>query len=131
MNATIRTLQQMNPDSSADRFLDAWKRGVKLAGQYLFTCARGYDPAPSVDAATSKWQLIPNMQAVEGYARMPVSDGERMFLLEMVSFYNDDDAAELKRKLRLRRSTVGTLAIRLDQDRRNVLADLLANYGGW
>lgn len=121
-----RLIEMQMPDEGGAVFLAAWKRGVRLAGPELFHC-----DAPSIDEATHKEQLRPRWDKVEVYIRGGCSRWERIFLIEMCSFYNDDWMREQKRLLRLPRLSFGTAAIGLDQDRRQVLADLLANYRGW
>lgn len=113
-------------DDGEDRFLHAWKRGVKLAGVELFYCN-----AESIDAATDKEQLRPQWEPVQSYIRQPISPGERLFVIELCSFYNCDWMHQLKKELRLKRGSFGQAAARLDAERLAVLADLLVSYRGW
>ena len=118
-------LQMQLPDGAEALFLDAWKRGVKLAGEAWFEVT-----VASVDAATHVNQLRPDWE------RMPVAMrtgtwAERQFIACLFSFYNDDRVDEIQRAQRARRYPFGRLAIRIDSDRRAVLADLLDSYRGW
>lgn len=115
------------PDLGEERFLDAWKRGVKIAGPGLFECG-----AESIDAATHKNQLCPRWEVVEEYLRSTsMSHWTRLFMIEMCSFYNSDWMQKHKSKMRMGRSSVGACAQGMDMERREVLADLLVNYRGW
>lgn len=119
-------MQMSLADDGEDRFLHAWKRGVKLAGEKLFHC-----DAESIDAAVDKEQLRPHWERVEAYIRQAISPGERLFVMELCSFYNSDWMQEWKKKLRISRGSIGLAAIRLGEERRGVLADLLVSYRGW
>lgn len=119
-----RTLLEMQiPDDGLDRFLAAWKRGVRLAGPDLF---HG-DP----DSATDKEQLRPRWNLIEAELRSGISHGERLFLMEMCSFYNNDWMQKHKSAMRMPRGSLGKCAIKLDLERLQVLADLLVSYRGW
>lgn len=41
-------------------FLEAWKKGVKLAGTEFFNIK-----SDTIDAATDKWQLAPNLEFIQ------------------------------------------------------------------
>ena len=52
-----------------------------------------------------------------------------MFLASLVSFYNSDPGGELLRSLGA--NGLSGIAARLDESRRQVIADLLLAYPGW
>jgi hypothetical protein len=64
------------------RFLAAWKRGVRLAGERCFDIT-----AASVDRATDKDQLRPSWDYVEVHL-LDRSRGEAAFLAALCSFFN-------------------------------------------
>ena len=113
----------MNDES---RFLDAWIRGVKLASPALF--GDGGDP----DLARTKWDLRPNLELVDD-AIGNMSGGEAMFLAAMYCFFNDTDGVPmLQRACGVRRPVaIGTIAARIDDERRGIIADLFMSYRGW
>lgn len=119
-------MQLQLSDDAEERFLAAWKRGIKLAGRDLF-----HIQAADLASADRKEQLPPNWEAVEAYIRGACSDAERLFLMEMCSFYNNEWMEDQKAALKLHRSSFCRAAYQLDQDRINVLADLLTAYRGW
>jgi hypothetical protein len=101
-------------------FVDAWQRGVILAGPRFF----GTGGKPGL--ARSKWDLEPNYDMVER-AMGVLSSGEAVFLAAMYSFYNARGAQQL-----LGRPLVpGEIAATLDEPRRRVIADLIVSYTGW
>ncbi len=112
-------------DDGEDRFLHAWKRGVKFM-PHLFHC-----DAETIDAATDKNQLRPDWDAVETFLQSRPEPWARKLVMALCSFYNDDWMHDWAKKLRLPRSSPGDLAIRLDTDHREVIADLLVSYRGW
>jgi hypothetical protein len=111
-------------------FLTAWKRAVKLsAGPSFFTCEQGYEPAASVEAATSKWQMIPDWEACKkgmGY----LSAGEALFLAAMVAFYNDELGEECARRAG-ESLNPRILATRLDEPHAQAITHLMLTYRGW
>ena len=108
------------------RFLDAWIRGVKLAGPALF--GDGGDP----ELARTKWDLRPNLEMVDN-AIGNMSGGEAVFLAAMYCFFSDTDGAPmLQRAYGVRRPVaIGTIAARIDDERRGIIADLFMSYRGW
>jgi hypothetical protein len=119
-------MQLQLSDNAEERFLAAWKRGIKLAGRDLF-----HIKAVDLASADSKEKLPPNWEAVEAYIRGACSDAERLFLMEMCSFYNNEWMEEQKAAIELPRSSFCRAAYSLDEERGNVLADLLTAYRGW
>ncbi len=118
-------LQVANADDGADRFLQAWKRGVKFM-PHLFHC-----DAETIDAATEKNQLRPDWDAVETFLQSHPEPWQRNLVMALCSFFNDEWMHDWAKKLRLPRSSPGALAIRLDMEHREVIADLLVSYRGW
>lgn len=117
--------QELEHFSSAPaRFLDAWKRGARLAGPQFFGTRRSH---ADLCEAQSKWDLRPQMDLIER-AIGTMSSGEKVFLAALTSFYNAQDGGEL-----LKRVHVQGLADfgGLDLERRDVIATLILNYTGW
>lgn len=117
-------MQQMEFFRTAPtRFLAAWKRGCLISPQYF-----GDGTRESIEAATDKWQLAPNVEAINKAVRFK-SPGEAIFLAAMVDFYNDVRSREIQNAAG-QSDGVGNL-LRMDWERRQVIADLLVNYAGW
>ena len=110
--------------SAPARFLEAWKRGVRLAGPQFFGMG---GPRADLDHAESKWDLRPKMDLIDRAIGV-MSSGEKVFLAALTSFYNAEDGGEL-----LKRVHVQGLADfgGLDLERRAVIAELILNYTGW
>jgi hypothetical protein len=106
-----------------DAFLEAWKRGVTIAGPQWF----GDGTRDGVQRATRKWDLSPRCYAINDNFGV-LSGGERMFLAAMVSIYSGADGGNLLRRCGFE----GLCDLGgLDLQRRQVIADLLLNYSGW
>ena len=117
--------QELEHFSSAPaRFLEAWKRGVRLAGPQFFGTGSSH---AALDQAESKWDLCPKMDLIDRAIGV-MSSGEKVFLAALTSFYNAEDGGEL-----LKRVHVQGLADfgGLDLERRAVIAALILNYTGW
>lgn len=117
--------QELEHLSSAPaRFLEAWKRGVRLAGPQYFGMG---SPHADLGEAQSKWDLCPKMDLIDRAIGV-MSSGEKVFLAALTSFYNAEDGGEL-----LKRVHVQGLADfgGLDLERRAVIAALIVNYTGW
>jgi hypothetical protein len=117
--------QELEHFSSASaRFLEAWKRGVRLAGPQFFGTRSTH---ADLDHAESKWDLCPKMALIDRAIGV-MSSGEKVFLAALTSFYNAEDGGEL-----LKRAHVQGLADLggLDLERRAVIAALILNYTGW
>lgn len=113
------------PDSAAlsapsDAFMTAWKRGVILAGPYLFARSSP-DAGPN-----SRRDLRPNVSLIHR-AIGPKSPAERFFLAALVSCYDPEEGGLL-----LKRSGFHGCADfgRLDLARRTVLAALVLHIKG-
>lgn len=115
--------EQRHFAAAPDAFLQAWKRGVQLAGPQWF----GDGTPEGLSLARDKWDLCPDVPRISKAVGV-LSGGERMFLAAMVSFYNERKGGAL-----LKRCGFHGLADfgGLDLQRRKVLADLVLNYGGW
>lgn len=105
------------------RFLAAWKRGCLISPQYF-----GDGTMEGIEAATDKWQLAPNTEAIKKAVRSK-SPGEAIFLAAMVSFYNDATSRQIQKAVG-QSDGIGNL-LRMDLERRQIIADLLVNYAGW
>lgn len=104
------------------KFLAAWKRGVKLAGEGYFNIIG------TVDDATDKNQLRPNHRAIERALRC-VSRGEAAFLAGMYSFYNAYDG---QRYLEQTNNPNITDLACLDREYVEIISELFLNYtGSW
>jgi hypothetical protein len=102
---------------ASDRFLAAWKRGVALAGPYLFD----HGPRAEHKPTQAKRDLRPNVPLIRR-AIGPMSPAEQFFLAGLVSVYNAEDGGRL-----LKATGYHGFADfgRLDLSRRTVLAGLL------
>lgn len=110
-------------DNAPAAFLDAWKRGVQIAGAEWF----GDGTRAGMQQAKTKWELRPKVQRLND-ALGVLSGGQRLFLSSMVSFYNaSEGGAMLKRCHFEGLADLGGL----DLERRKVIADLLLHYDGW
>ena len=107
-----------------DAFLRAWKQGVELAGTRFF----GHGTRESLDLATRKWDLCPNVTLIHGAVNV-LSHGEAIFLASLVSFYDSEDGGRLLRHVGV--DGFADVARLLDLKRRTVIADLILNYTGW
>lgn len=115
--------EQRHFAAAPDAFLQAWKRGVQLAGPQWF----GDGTPEGLNLARDKWDLCPDVSRISKAIGV-LSAGERMFLAAMVSFYNERKGGAF-----LKRCEFHGLADfgGLDLQRRKVIADLLLNYSGW
>lgn len=109
---------------SETAFVDAWARGVKLAGPQFFANGTGIAPGNSI----SKFDLAPDFDMIES-AMGYLSSGEAVFLAAMYSFYNADTGGRWLSDLGA--GGLGDVSARIDEPRRRVLADLLVAYAGW
>lgn len=104
-------------------FFEAWRRGVTIADRRWFG-----DGQTQSDKAKNKWDLTPRIDDI--FASIGVlSSGEAMFLAAMVSFYNADTGGQMLRDLAA--TGLSDISAGLDEQRRNVIADLLVAYPGW
>ncbi len=106
----------------ADSFLDAWLRGIQIAGIDWFGGAWSDKTAPS------KWDYRPDFDLIEP-SLGELSTGEAAFLAAMYSFYNPDIGSRMLRDLGF--GSPGLAAAVMDEPRRRVIADLLVSYDGW
>lgn len=102
-------------------FLEAWKRGVEIAGWQFFGTGQPV-------AATSKYDLAPSYDMIER-AMSYLSSGEAVFLAAMYSFYNSDAGGKWLTQLGV--NGLGAVSASLDEKRCKVIADLLFSYAGW
>jgi hypothetical protein len=66
------------------RFLEAWKNGIRLVGEHYFKI-KG-----TLDSASNKWDLEPDKTAIE-HSIYKISSGQATLLAVMYSFYNSQD----------------------------------------
>ncbi len=108
------------------QFLEAWIRGVQIAGPQYF--GEGGDP----NLARSKWDLEPKSDLInEAIGHISIS--EAAFLAAMYCFYNDHYGAKLLQRAYASDAAIGicTIAAQLDWARRSVIGDLFMSYCGW
>ena len=105
------------------RFLAAWKRGVRLAGERCFDIT-----AANVDRATDKDQLRPSWDYVEVHL-LDRSQGEAAFLAALCSFFNSHWGQALLERAGY--PNLCDLAGTLDAERSVVITELFLNYQGW
>jgi len=116
----------MNDFYSEQAFLEAWKRGVAIAGEQWFG-----DGTRHSGFARSKWDLSPRMDKINDDIGV-LSSGEAVFLAAMVSFYNSYSGGELlQRAVGVKHIGLADIAASLDEPRRRVIAGLLVSYNGW
>jgi len=115
-------------------FLNAWKRGVQLAGEEYFYAktpsfsAEKVEPEKSIEAVTDKNQLCPDQDMIEKCIG-GLSGGKRRFLAAMCSIYNSEWGADLMDNCDAR--GLANLTANLDGEHRQVIADLIVSYQGW
>ncbi len=109
-------------------FLEAWKKAVMLAGEHLFTAHHDYTATASIDAATDKWQLIPNYEAINQYLGV-ASTGEALFVATLYSFYNSAGGDAMCRDLGYQ--GIGDVAYRLEHEQLIIVTDLMLYHTGW
>lgn len=123
-----RAEAQARYEAAPGLFLDAWKKGVHLAGERLFTNHRNF-PAPSnIDAATDMWQLIPNKEAVNDYLGV-ASTCEALFVAVLYSFYNGQEGEKMIQELGFH--GIGNIANRLEYGQLGIVTDLMKYHTGW
>jgi hypothetical protein len=103
-------------------FLDAWRKGVAVAGWEFFGDGTG--------AGTSKWDFAPRIDDIERRIGV-LSSTEAIFLAAMVSFYNDRIGGEMLADLEGHPAGLVAVTAGLDGARRHIIADLLIAYPGW
>jgi hypothetical protein len=109
-------------------FLEAWKKAVKMAGASLFTCHRDYNIPSSIDAATDKWQLIPDVEAINKYFGVS-STGEALFAAVLYSFYNSAEGQAMLQNQNFK--GLGDISKRLEHDQLQIITDLMHYHTGW
>ncbi len=106
-------------------FLDAWLRGVELAGPRFFGGEMtGFEPP------VGKWDFAPRYDDIVDNLGV-MSRGETVFLVSMYSFFNSTVAGQLLADMKIGATSPGGLSALMDEKRRRVLADLLVSYTGW
>jgi hypothetical protein len=105
------------------RFLAAWKRGVRLAGERCFDIT-----AATVERATDKDQLRPSWDHVEAHL-LDRSRGEAAFLAALCAFFNSHWGQALLERAGY--PNLCDLAGTLDAERSAVITELFLNYKGW
>ncbi len=103
-------------------FSQAWRRAIGLKREY-----RSYFDREEYRSMSFRgW--IPKVATIKRRLdEMPTSDA--IFLAALVSFYNGDAGGRLLRGLGAQ--GMSDIAANLDQQRRQILADLMVNFIGW
>lgn len=104
-------------------FLDAWIRGIKIAGAEYFG-----GEMTSFEGPITKWDLAPRYDDISEAIGW-LSSGEATFLVAMYGFYNARYAKGMMDRLDI--GGLADIASRLDEQRRRVIADLIVSYAGW
>lgn len=103
-------------------FSQAWRRAIGVRYHYRRYFQRDHMQSRSYRGWT------PNVTMIKKKLdELPSSDA--IFLAALVSFYNGDTGGRLLRGLGVQ--GLSDVAANLDQERREILADLLVNYIGW
>lgn len=104
-------------------FSEAWLRGIGILGEHsrFFHSAR-------VSAQHSFRARPPNVALIKKHLD-ELSSSDAVFLAAMVSFFNGDAGGKLLRGLGA--SGLSDIAVSLNEERRQVLADMLVSYPGW
>ena len=123
-----RVEAQARYEAAPGFFLDAWKKGVHLAGKRLFTNHRDYPDPSSIDVATDKWQLIPNHEAVDEYFGV-ASTCEALFVAVLYSFYNGQKGEMMLQEQGF--YGIGDIANRLEHEQLEIVTDLVRYHTGW
>lgn len=109
-------------------FLEAWKEAVDKIGAGYFQCQSGYTIPMETSVATNKWQLIPNIYAMD--QRLGTcSVGEGVFMAAVLSFYNSDTSEKFMHHFQM--FGLGDIAGRLDLDELDIITRLMLNHTGW
>ena len=109
-------------------FLEAWKEAVNKIGIRYFQCQRGYTIPMEASVATDKWQLIPNIDAMENRLGT-CSVGEGVFMAAVLSFYNSEISENFMHYNQM--FGLGDIAGRLDLDEVDIVTRLMLNHTGW
>jgi len=109
-------------------FLKAWKEAVIKIGTGYFQVQRGYTIPIEAAAATDKWQLIPNIDAMENRFGT-CSIGEGVFMAAVLSFYNSETSEPFMKQYGM--YGIGDVAGRLDLDEADIITCLMLNHTGW
>jgi hypothetical protein len=106
-----------------DRFLSAWKQGIKKVGVECFTIK-----SDNIDLATDKWELAPNFEFIkENFAGY--SHGIQVLLSLMYSFYDAEEGQKLLEQCKT--PNLVDAQVVLDLEGREIVAALWSNHTGW
>ena len=109
-------------------FLKAWKEAAIKIGSQYFECQRGFTIPIETAAATDKWQLIPNINAMAERVNV-CSVGEGVFMAAVISFYNGETGENFMHQFQM--FGLGDIAGRLDLDEVDIITRLMFNHTGW
>lgn len=107
---------------SVQRFLATWKVGVNYVGKEFFIIEN------TVDAATDKWQLKPNLEFIDKVLGSQ-SHGKQVMLGLLYSFYDSTEAQKLLERANTP-NLVDALVV-LDREAKEIISQLWLNYTGW
>ena len=123
MAASVNRVRVSDWRAREEAFLDAWKRGVRLAGERCFDIT-----SASVEGATDKDELRPSWDYVEAHL-LDRSRGEAAFLASLCAFFNSHWGQALLERAGC--PNLCDLAERLDSERTGIIAELFLSYQGW
>ncbi len=115
---------EQNIPCPPEEFLAAWKDGVSLAGEQLFTIR-----SESVSAATNIDELRPDLEIITASLGV-LSPGERVFVLSLYQFFCDATVRDLCAEYGFDVPTLADIA-NLDVSRRTIITRLIHTYNGW
>lgn len=102
------------------QFLKSWKVAVKKIGPHLFTVT-----AASVDAATHRNELRPDIEAIEQYVQTTIND-HHYFLFMVISFFSFTTIEDIFRRARIGFPRIIDLQF-LDETERMIVYSLIEN----
>lgn len=108
--------------TKVDVFLGYWKKAVLKAGQDYFG-------PKDCESATEIVDLQPKQDRIRDSIGV-ISSGEQKFMVAIVSFYDGAFAMELANKIKCDNSVAGLLCY-LDDERKDIVSNLVKYYSGW
>jgi len=118
---TSQEATEMTP--AQQRFLDAWKSSVEIAGKTLFHSHVNHH----FERAKHWRDLRPDVKAITRCIHTR-SGADAAFISLLVGFYNDIEGDKLLKKTG---TTLGKLPLVLTLKQRSLYAELMTNFKGW
>jgi len=114
------------------KFLNAWKKGVKLIGHVFFKLPAEvnyyYNTESFINSVTSREQLHPNWRAI-GIGLKAMQAHHQIFISMMYSFYNHKDGQRLLKAIGFP-NFIDALR-RLETEEKEIIEELARNDYGW